>query len=122
MKFLMMLKALFTSAPRVEPREAAARVRAGDALLVDVREPGEWVDGVAQHAALLPLTDLTGSRKAWAGFLEGAKGRELLIYCAVGGRAAIAAKILAAEGHRAANAGAFSDWAGAGWPIVKPGR
>jgi rhodanese-related sulfurtransferase len=118
---LKMLKSLFTSAPSSTPRECADRVRAGEALLVDVREPGEWAAGVAEGAVLLSFSDLTGRRTQWQTFLAKSAGRELLVYCASGGRSAIAARVLAAEGFRTANTGGLSDWAAAGWPVVKPG-
>jgi len=122
MNLLKMAKALFTSAPRVTPLDCAARVRSAEALLVDVREPGEWPDGVAEHAVLLPLSDLTGARIHWKAFLAEAAGREILVYCLSGGRSAIAARLLVSEGHRAANTGGLSEWASAGWPLVKPGK
>jgi rhodanese-related sulfurtransferase len=111
---------MLTSVPRLTPAECAARVRAGEALLIDVREAREWTDGVAQHAALLPLSDLNGARTQWAPFLAQVGQRELFLYCAVGGRAGIAAKLLAAEGWKVANTGGFTDWLDADWPIVKP--
>ncbi len=122
MRIIALLKSLFTSPPRVTPGEAAARVSTGTTLLIDVREPGEWAHGIARDAALLPLSDLTGRRTTWTAFLEEVRGRELLVYCAVGSRAALAAKILTAEGHRAAATGGLSDWARAGWPVVQPPR
>eukprot|EP01031_Cornospumella_fuschlensis_P050681 gene50681-biopygen40692 len=111
---------MFTSIPRYTPADCSDRVRSGVALLIDVREPKEWADGVAQHAALLPLSDLHGARTQWAPFLAQAGQRELLIYCAVGGRAGIAAKLLASEGCKVANTGGLTDWLDADWPIVKP--
>ena len=120
MNFSKMIKALFASAPRIAPSECADRVRAGEALLIDVREPGEWSGGVAEQAVLLPLTGLTGRRAQWKPFLADNAGRELLLYCAAGGRSAIAARILAAEGFRTANTGSLSDWSDSGWPIAKP--
>ena len=40
---------------RIAPAEAAKLVAAGKAVLVDVREPNEWLDtGVAAPAVLLP--------------------------------------------------------------------
>ena len=62
MNLFKMIKSLFTSAPRLAPHECAQRIRAGEAVLIDVREPGEWSSGVAEHAVLLSLTDLTGGR------------------------------------------------------------
>jgi rhodanese-related sulfurtransferase len=117
---LKFFKAMFTSVPRLTPAECTVRVRAGEAFIIDVREPGEWTDGVAQHAALLPLSDLHGARARWQPFLALVGERELLIYCAVGGRAGIVAKILAVEGFKVANTGGLTDWLDADWPIVKP--
>lgn len=120
MKLLTMLKAMLTPAPRLTPAECSARVRAGSARLIDVREPGEWAGGVAEHAVLLPLSDLTGSRLQWQSFLASHQGSELLLYCAAGGRSAIAARLLAQEGFKAVNAGSLTEWRNSGWPIVPP--
>lgn len=117
---LKLLTSMFTAAPRLQPSACAERVRSRAALLVDVREPGEWTTGVARDAALLPLTDLTGRRALWRPFLEANRDRELLFYCKSGGRSAIAARILAAEGFRTANVGRLADWSAAGWLIVAP--
>jgi rhodanese-related sulfurtransferase len=117
-----MLKALFTSAPRFAPADCASRIRSGAALLVDVREPGEWAGGVAQSAQRLSFSDLTGSRTQWKPFLAEANGREILLYCASGARSGIAARLLVAEGVRAANTGSLRDWLGAGWPVANPPR
>lgn len=117
-----MIKAMFTAAPRAEPRDCAARLRSGAAVLIDVREPAEWAGGVAENAVLLPLTDLTGGRLQWTPFLSNHRDRELFVYCRSGGRSAIAARILAAEGFRAANAGSLADWSAAAWPIVPPAK
>ncbi len=120
MNLLPMLKSLFKSVPRVAPLECAHRVRAGEAYLVDVREPGEWAEGIARSARMLSLSDLTSARSQWQPFLTEAAGREILLYCASGSRSGFAAKVLAAEGHRVANTGGLGDWAAAGWPVVKP--
>jgi rhodanese-related sulfurtransferase len=101
---------------RVQPAEAAQLVRDGKALLVDVREPAEWSGGVAQPAALLPLSDLVGTRSRWKPFLVGVGEREIVLYC----RSGDAASVLAKEGFRTANAGGFSDWKAAGLPVGKP--
>ena len=122
MNFFRMIKALFTSAPRLTPADCAGRIRWGEALLVDVREPGEWTSGVAESANLLPFSDLTGARTRWTPFLAKAKGREILLYCASGARSSVATRLLVAEGVRAANTGGFREWLSAGWPAVKPPR
>ena len=114
---IQLVKSLFSTAPRLRPKDCAARVRSGEAILIDVREPAEWDKGFAQSARLLALSDLTGSRKEWGPFLAGAADREILLYCAVGGRAGMAARILKAEGFRVANTGGLKDWTAAGWPV-----
>lgn len=111
---------LAAEVPRMSPAEAAAKVAAGEAILVDVREPAEWQDGVAAPAELLPITDLRGERKQWKAFLEKAGDKPILLYCRSGGRSGQAAEILAKEGKTVANVGAFKDWEAAGLPTRKP--
>ena len=111
-------QALFTSVPRARPADCFARIRSGTALLVDVREEREWRRGVADQAVLLPLSDLIRSRRRWGPFLEAVSGRELVLYCGVGGRAAIAGRLLAAEGFRPTNGGGLREWVAAGWQVV----
>jgi rhodanese-related sulfurtransferase len=120
MSFLAALKSLFQSAPRLAPADCARRVRSGEALLVDVREPREWAQGVAAHAVLLPLSDLRGARTHWRGFLAAAGQREIYLYCASGMRSGVAARMLCADGFRAANAGGLANWTDAGWPLLPP--
>ena len=115
-----LLRSLFTSAPRLRAIDCFERVRSGTAILIDVRESSEWVAGVAERAVLLPLSDLSGRRERWKPFLAAHRDRELLFYCGAGVRSGLAARILAHEGHRTANAGSFKEWAAAGWPVVVP--
>jgi rhodanese-related sulfurtransferase len=106
----------------IAPADAAVKVKAGTAILIDVREPAEWTEGVAAPAYLLPLSDLRGERKKWAHVLASAKAtnQQVLLYCRSGNRSAQAAKILAAEGFDVANAGGFRDWLGSHLPIRTP--
>ena len=101
---------------RVTPAEAAQLVADGKAVLIDVREPDEWADGVAAPAELLALSDLTGPRQTWKPFLEKNRDQELILYCRSGSRSGRAAQLLAREGFHTANAGGFNDWARAGLP------
>jgi rhodanese-related sulfurtransferase len=105
---------------RVQPAEAAQLVRDKKAVLVDVREPAEWSGGVAESAALLPLSDLTGARVRWKPFLAQVGAREIILYCRSGARSGKAASVLSAEGFKTANAGGFDDWRSAGLPVGKP--
>jgi len=104
----------------VEPPEAARLVRENKAVLVDVREPAEWAAGVAAPAALLPLSDLTGARRSWRPFLERVAGREIILYCHSGSRCRLVARVLTAEGFKAASAGSLQAWHRAGLPISRP--
>lgn len=108
------------AAETVAPADAAQRVAAGKAVLIDVREPDEWQDGVARPALLLSLSDLRGDRKTWNDALEQHRDKELILYCRSGNRSGIAADILEKEGYRVANAGGFAAWRDAGLPVRKP--
>ena len=104
----------------LKPDEAARRVAAGTTILIDVRDPGEWRDGVGKGALLLPLSDLRGARTTWAPILKSYQDKELILYCRSGNRSGIAARLLSSDGFRTANAGGFSSWKSAGQPVVSP--
>ena len=106
--------------PSISPAEADARIKAGTAVLIDVREPDEWADGVAEPALLCSLSDLRGGRAQWKAVLEANRDKELILYCASGARSGIAAGMLRKEGFNAVNAGGFGDWRSAGLPVRTP--
>lgn len=99
---------------------AAERVKTGSAVVVDVREPSEWMDGVAEPAHLLSMSSLQSGSQKWNSFLEANKEKDILIYCKVGGRAGNVAQALKQYGFKTENLGGFSDWAGEGLPVRKP--
>ncbi len=116
----MALYQLYLARPGIPLDDAKAALKAGTAVLIDIREPAEWpVTGVAKHSALLPFSDLRGDRTQWRPFLEKNKTKRLLLYCASGARSGLAAKKLRAEGFDAVNAGTLRDWDKAGWPICQ---
>jgi len=127
MKLLRLLAffaaALFASAAEpatLTPAEAAKRVAAGTAVLVDCREPSEWADsGVAEPAVLLAKSDFDGAQKAWKPFLEKNAGIEIILYCRSGGRSGEVANALAKQGLKAANIGTLRAWTKAGLPTRK---
>ena len=104
----------------ISPEEAARRVAAGTAILIDVREPGEWRDGVVTGALLLPRTNLRGERAKWRPVLDANRDKELILYCRSGNRSGQAVRILAEEKLKATNAGGFSAWKSAGQPVRTP--
>ncbi|HQF37552.1 MAG TPA: rhodanese-like domain-containing protein [Opitutaceae bacterium] len=116
---LFALTACRADVARLTPAEAAARVAAGTAVLIDVRESGEWAQtGIVAGATPLALSDLRGERRDWKPFLAANKNRELILYCRTGNRSGQAARLLAAEGYRTANAGGLRDWLAAGQKIA----
>ncbi len=99
-----------TPVSAVKPQEAADRAAANTAVLINVREPDEWRNGVAAGTRLLPLSDFRGGQFLWTPFLSEVGDRELCIYCGSGARASIVTRQLIAQGHRVSCIGGFSDW------------
>lgn len=106
--------------PSINASEAAARVAAGGAVLIDVREPDEWKNGVAEPALLCSFSNLRGARDQWKAVLEANRDKELIVYCASGARSGVAADMLRREGFRVVNAGGFGGWRSAGLPVRQP--
>lgn len=101
---------------KVTPAEAAKLVKEGKAIVVDVREPAEWAEGVAAPAVCLPKSDFDGDKKKWKEFLEKNKGKQVITYCHGGGRAAAVAEALTKQGVDAASVGSLKAWTRAGLP------
>ncbi len=100
------------SAPQASARAGKALVDAG-ALLLDVREPGEWQAEHAPDAVLVPMGQL---RKRQA---ELPRDRRIVVICRSGGRSAAVTESLRASGFDAVNlAGGMCAWAAAGLPVV----
>jgi len=97
------------------PLEASELLSAGQAVLVDVREDGEWAAGHAPGAVHVPLGQLAER----VGELP--TGRPLVMVCRLGGRSARATAFLVGEGHDAVNLeGGMQAWAAAGLPVEAP--
>ena len=105
---------------KINPQDAAALVAANKAVLVDVREPAEWVEtGVVASAVLLPKSDFDGPQKLWKEFLAHTGDKQIILYCRSGKRAGVVGAALAEKGRKVANAGGFKDWEAAGLPTRK---
>ena len=114
---LLAFTAFAAEAPKVSPKEAAALVAEGKAVLVDCREPNEWKEtGVAAPAVLLAKSDFDADQKQWKEFLAKNSGKQVLVYCRSGRRSGIVANALAEKGVKAANVGGLKDWTDAGLP------
>jgi DMSO/TMAO reductase YedYZ molybdopterin-dependent catalytic subunit/rhodanese-related sulfurtransferase len=103
------------AAPEVGARAAAALAEAG-ALLLDVREPGEWQGGHVAQAWLLPMGQVARHRS------DLPQDRRIVVVCRSGGRSAAVAEALRAWGLDAVNlSGGMTAWAVAGLPVVTTG-
>jgi DMSO/TMAO reductase YedYZ molybdopterin-dependent catalytic subunit/rhodanese-related sulfurtransferase/glyoxylase-like metal-dependent hydrolase (beta-lactamase superfamily II) len=103
-----------TAVPEVGARAAKALVKAG-ALMLDVREPGEWQAGHAPQASLLPMGQVLEHRG------EFPLDRRIVVVCRSGGRSAAVTESLRAWGFDAVNlSGGMCAWAAAGLPVVTP--
>jgi len=102
--------------PQLSATDAATRVRNGSAVIVDVRDAGEWAQGHIPGAQHVPLGQLA---ERAAELADG--GRQLVLHCAAGGRSAIGASVLLAHGvpNVANMEGGYSAWQAAGLPVTK---
>lgn len=119
---LLVVPSLWAAVPAIDPAEAARRVAAGTAVIVDVREPSEWAEtGVAAPATLLPKSEFdAGQIGEWKDFLAHLGDKEVILYCRSGRRSGAVANALAEKGYKVANAGSFKDWQAAGLPTRSP--
>ena len=102
---------------RIDVQTALARQRAG-ALVVDVREIGEWAAGSVPDALLLPKSRFESSLSELPPERRGA----LLLLCAAGARATACAEMLERAGIASATVidGGFRAWQAAGLPVYLP--
>ena len=100
----------------VDTQQALERQRAG-ALVIDVRDLGEWAQGHVTGAEHIPLADLLGRLNTGAL----AHDREIVFICASGARSYHAATLAAQLGYGNVSsvAGGTSEWAGRGLPIER---
>jgi len=97
--------------PEIDPAEARRRIEAGEAVLVDVREPAEWDAGHAPDALHRPLGDLDPAEF---------EGRSVITTCRGGGRGARGAEALSEAGVDAVSLrGGLQSWNADGGSIVR---
>ena len=115
-----LLHKLFRSRPGATPEQARDLQRHG-AVLLDVREDGEWQAGHAPAARHIPLHRLPAQLAVLP------PRRTVVTICRSGHRSARAAALLASQGREVVNlAGGMRAWARAGLPVVaadgRPGQ
>jgi rhodanese-related sulfurtransferase len=98
--------------------QARAEHQAGQALLLDIREPDEHATGVAPGARLLPMRQLP------ARLAELPRDRPVLLICNTQNRSRATLDALRAQGWTNLRYvhGGMSEWVRRGWPTVKPSR
>lgn len=98
--------------PEISAADAKALHGKDGVVFLDVREPGEVADGKVAGAVTIPRGVLEWQTDK----LEGAE--TVVIYCAAGGRAALAGATLKTLGFEdVRNAGGFKDWVEAGGAV-----
>jgi len=118
-----MLAAARAAVPMISPAETAALIAGGKAVLVDVRDGTE----------VLASGKVKGARHVTRGLLEFKadaespmydpafqKEKTIIVYCASGGRSALAGKTLKDMGYSdVRNLGGFQDWVTSGGAVEK---
>ncbi len=118
-----MLEAANAAVPRVTPAQARDMMKKGDALVVDVRDALE-VQGSGKVAGAVHVSrgmlEFRADPQSPYHDKNFAKDKTVLVYCASGGRSALAGKALKDLGYdRVYNLGAFKDWAESGGAVDK---
>lgn len=103
---------------RLSIEEAREKLDGGDAVMVDVRDPHEYVEVHAKGVRLIPVNTVMNELKQIRDF-AGEK-KEVLFICKMGGRSALAAEYAAAAGLDEVELfnveGGTDAWAEAGFP------
>ena len=101
----------------VTPEQAQELIAHG-ALVVDVRQPNEWIRGHIPEAELIPLDGIYLFGKAIADF---PKDQDMLLVCEMGQRSVVAAEIALVAGYtRVYNlAGGMSAWRARKLPMTR---
>ena len=101
----------------ISPTEAAAKLKSGEAVILDVRETDEWDDEHIPGAIHLSrgTIELDVEEKAPD------TNAMIITHCGGGGRSALAAESLQRMGYKNVRsmAGGFKAWKGAGLPSTK---
>ena len=100
----------------LNPTDVASRLSAGKAVLVDIREPGEFAAGHIAGAVSQPLSAFE------AAHLTVEPGRDVIFMCRSGMRTAANCDRLAASvrGTAFVLRGGLNEWASLGLPVVRP--
>ena len=111
------------SVPRITPQETAELLKSGKALVVDVRDGTEVQSSGKVKGALhvsRGLLEFKADPEAATFDKNFDPNKTVIVYCASGGRSALAGKLLQDMGYKdVRNMGGFKDWAESGGEIDK---
>lgn len=97
--FVAGLSAVAADHTKDTPAEVKKAVADGKAVVIDVREVGEWEDGHLKGAKNLPLSEIKAGLKAERLKELLPAGKVVYLHCAAGGRCLKAADLLKAAGY-----------------------
>jgi rhodanese-related sulfurtransferase len=118
-----MLEAANAAVPKITPDQAREMIGNGNTLVVDVRDASE-VEKSGKVAGAVHVSrgmlEFRADPEAPSHDKNFAKDKNVILYCASGGRAALAGKLLKDLGYaHVYNVGGFKDWADSGGAIEK---
>ena len=111
-----LLEAANAAVPKITPDQASDMIKKGNTLVVDVRDAPE----VAASGKIAGAVNVSRGMLEFRADPESPyhdknfeKGRTVILYCASGGRSALAGKLLKDMGYENVyNLGGFKDWTG----------
>jgi rhodanese-related sulfurtransferase len=119
-----MMEAANAAVPKISPAEAREMIAKGNTLVVDIRDGTEVAaSGKVAGAVHVSrgLLEFRADPEAPTHDKNFSKDKTVLLYCASGGRAALAGKLLKDMGYgQVYNMGGFKDWADSGGAVEKP--
>ena len=119
-----MMEAANAAVPKITAAQAREMVAKGNTLVLDVRDAPE-VENSGKAAGALHVSrgmlEFRADPESPYYDKNFAKDKTVILYCASGGRAALAGKLLKDMGYgQVYNLGGFKDWAESGGAIEKP--
>ncbi len=104
-----------TPALTIDVEPAEEKIEAGEAFVVDVREPDEFSGGHIPEAVNMPL----GEMSDYAAFLPEDREAPILVVCETGNRSLSGALFLSSLGYRDVRSinGGTQGWLVGGYPI-----
>jgi rhodanese-related sulfurtransferase len=116
-----LLDAANGAVPRIAPADAKGMIERGEAVVVDVRDASE-VEKTGKVPGALNISrgllEFKADPSAPTHEPRLQPHKTVIVYCASGGRSALAGKTLQEFGYgKVFNLGGFKDWAEAGFPV-----